>query len=145
MWWHQISLWPEIAKRHVGCLRKFLPSLLIRLIIPLRRDLWVPRFRGEHALRRYPSGEERCNACKLCEAVCPAQAITIESEPLTVQGEQQDMILIWRNVFIADFVKSLSCGRYCRNTKLRVRNWNSGRIIVQQGKLLQNGDKWDLK
>ena len=46
---------------------------------PFEKGKISPRFRGEHALRRYPSGEERCIACKLCEAVCPAQAITIES------------------------------------------------------------------
>ena len=47
---------------------------------PFEKGKISPRFRGEHALRRYPDGEERCIACKLCEAVCPAQAITIESE-----------------------------------------------------------------
>ena len=50
------------------------------VIYPNERNPQSPRFRGEHALRRYPSGEERCIACKLCEAVCPALAITIESE-----------------------------------------------------------------
>ena len=48
---------------------------------PFEKGKISSRFRGEHALRRYPNGEERCIACKLCEAVCPAQAITIESEP----------------------------------------------------------------
>lgn len=47
---------------------------------PFEKGPLSPRFRGEHALRRYATGEERCIACKLCEAICPAQAITIESE-----------------------------------------------------------------
>ena len=47
---------------------------------PEEKTPMSPRFRGLHALRRYPNGEERCIACKLCEAVCPAMAITIESE-----------------------------------------------------------------
>ncbi|KAI0940160.1 hypothetical protein AcW1_004957 [Taiwanofungus camphoratus] len=50
------------------------------IMYPFEKGPLSPRFRGEHALRRYPSGEERCIACKLCEAICPAQAITIESE-----------------------------------------------------------------
>src|SRR5690606_5025466 len=51
------------------------------IMYPEEKTPMSPRFRGEHALRRYPNGEERCIACKLCEAVCPALAITIESEP----------------------------------------------------------------
>lgn len=51
------------------------------VLYPMERFPQSPRFRGLHALRRYPNGEERCIACKLCEAVCPALAITIEAEP----------------------------------------------------------------
>ena len=51
------------------------------VLYPMERLPQSPRFRGLHALRRYPNGEERCIACKLCEAVCPALAITIEAEP----------------------------------------------------------------
>ena len=50
------------------------------LMYPMEKTPQSPRFRGIHALRRYPNGEERCIACKLCEAVCPALAITIDSE-----------------------------------------------------------------
>jgi NADH-quinone oxidoreductase chain I len=56
----------------------FKPKVTINY--PNEKGALSPRFRGEHALRRYANGEERCIACKLCEAVCPAQAITIEAE-----------------------------------------------------------------
>ncbi|HEY9193863.1 MAG TPA: NADH-quinone oxidoreductase subunit NuoI [Methyloversatilis sp.] len=52
----------------------------ITIQFPEEKTPQSPRFRGLHALRRYPNGEERCIACKLCEAVCPAMAITIESD-----------------------------------------------------------------
>ena len=56
---------------------------------PFEKGQVSPRFRGEHALRRYPNGEERCIACKLCEAVCPAQAITIEAGPRQNDGTRR--------------------------------------------------------
>ena len=56
---------------------------------PHERNPVSPRFRGEHALRRYPNGEERCIACKLCEAICPAQAITIEAGPRRNDGTRR--------------------------------------------------------
>ncbi|MFC3338233.1 NADH-quinone oxidoreductase subunit NuoI [Paracandidimonas soli] len=59
---------------------KYLFKRKITLRYPQEKTPASPRFRGLHALRRYPNGEERCIACKLCEAVCPAMAITIESE-----------------------------------------------------------------
>merc|ERR1712032_824528 len=62
---------------------------------PMERGPLSPRFRGEHALRRYPTGDERCIACKLCEAICPARAITIDTRSARmVHGEQHATTLI---------------------------------------------------
>ena len=73
------TLW-EFVKAHALTLKYFFkPKATINY--PYEKAPQSPRFRGEHALRRYPNGEERCIACKLCEAVCPALAITIDSEP----------------------------------------------------------------
>ena len=72
------TLW-EFVKAHWLTLKYFFkPKATINY--PFEKNPLSPRFRGEHALRRYPNGEERCIACKLCEAVCPALAILIESE-----------------------------------------------------------------
>ena len=60
---------------------KYLFKPKYTMIYPMEKIPQSPRFRGLHALRRYPNGEERCIACKLCEAVCPALAITIDSAP----------------------------------------------------------------
>ena len=64
----------------LGLTGRYFFSKKVTIQYPEERTPQSPRFRGLHALRRYPNGEERCIACKLCEAVCPAMAITIESE-----------------------------------------------------------------
>src|ERR1700745_1903058 len=71
---------------------------------PFERGPLSPRFRGEHALRRYPNGEERCIACKLCEAICPALAITIEAGPRRNDGPRRTPR------YDIDMVKCIYCG-----------------------------------
>ncbi|NDC59455.1 MAG: NADH-quinone oxidoreductase subunit NuoI, partial [Alphaproteobacteria bacterium] len=73
---------------------------------PFEKNALSPRFRGEHALRRYANGEERCIACKLCEAICPAQAITIEAEP-RADGSRRT------TRYDIDMVKCIYCG-FCQ-------------------------------
>ena len=74
---------------------------------PHEKNPQSPRYRGEHALRRYPNGEERCIACKLCEAICPAQAITIEAGPRRNDGTRRT------TRYDIDMVKCIYCG-FCQ-------------------------------
>jgi NADH-quinone oxidoreductase subunit I len=73
-------LWQELISGFAMTLR-YMFKRKVTLNYPYEKGSLSTRFRGEHVLRRYPNGEERCIACKLCEAVCPAQCIVIESEP----------------------------------------------------------------
>src|SRR5207237_10817981 len=74
-----LLLWELISGLALTLRYMLKPSVTVNY--PYEKGPLSPRFRGEHALRRYPNGEERCIACKLCEAICPALAITIEAEP----------------------------------------------------------------
>lgn len=78
------------------------------IFYPFEKGPVSPRFRGEHALRRYPTGEERCIACKLCEAICPAQAITIEAEE-RADGSRRT------TRYDIDMTKCIYCG-YCQES-----------------------------
>ena len=117
----------------------------ITVMYPEEKTPMSPRFRGLHALRRYPNGEERCIACKLCEAVCPALAITIESE-------QRDDGTRRTTRYDIDLVKCIFCG-FCEESCpvdsivethiLEYHGENRGDLLYTKPMLLAIGDKYE--
>ena len=112
---------------------------------PFERGPLGPRFKGEHALRRYPNGEERCIACKLCEAVCPAQAITIEAEPREDGSRRTTRYDI-------DMTKCIYCGlceeacpvdAIVEGPNMEFAAETREELIYTKEKLLDNGDRWE--
>ena len=112
---------------------------------PFEKGPLSPRFRGEHALRRYPNGEERCIACKLCEAICPAQAITIEAEPREDGSRRTTRYDI-------DMVKCIYCG-FCQEAcpvdaivegpNFEYATETREELLFNKEKLMANGDRWE--
>jgi len=112
---------------------------------PFERNPQSPRFRGEHALRRYANGEERCIACKLCEAICPAQAITIEAEPREDGSRRTTRYDI-------DMTKCIYCG-FCQEAcpvdaivegpNLEFATETREELFYNKERLLENGDRWE--
>ncbi len=112
---------------------------------PAEKGPLSPRFRGEHALRRYPTGEERCIACKLCEAICPAQAITIEAEPRSDGSRRTTRYDI-------DMTKCIYCG-FCQEAcpvdaivegpNYEYATETREELFYNKEKLLENGEIWE--
>jgi NADH-quinone oxidoreductase subunit I len=119
----------------------------VTLNYPFEKGPISSRFRGEHVLRRYANGEERCIACKLCEAVCPAQAITIEAEPREDGSRRTTRYDI-------DMTKCIYCG-LCQEAcpvdaivegpNFEFATETREELYYNKEKLLANGDRWEAQ
>jgi NADH-quinone oxidoreductase subunit I len=135
-----IELWQGLR---VTLTNMFRPKITVQF--PEEKTPMSPRFRGLHALRRYPNGEERCIACKLCEAVCPALAITIEAEPRDDGSRRTTRYDI-------DMTKCIYCG-LCQEAcpvdaivegpNFEFSTETREELIYDKSKLLANGDRWE--
>lgn len=125
---------------------KYMFKPKVTLNYPHEKGPLSPRFRAEHALRRYPNGEERCIACKLCEAICPAQAITIESDIRPSDGTRRTVR------YDIDMTKCIYCG-LCEEScpvdsivegpNYEFSTFTREELFYNKDKLLDNGERWE--
>lgn len=135
----------EFVSAFFLAMRQFF-SRKLTINYPHEKGIVSLRFRGEHALRRYPNGEERCIACKLCEAICPAQAITIEAGPRQSDGTRR------ATRYDIDMVKCIYCG-LCQEAcpvdaivegpNFEFATETREELYYDKEKLLDNGDRWE--
>jgi NADH-quinone oxidoreductase subunit I len=131
----------------IGLAIRYMFKRPVTLNYPYEKGRLSPRFRGEHALRRYPNGEERCIACKLCEAICPALAITIEAEPREDGSRRTTRYDI-------DMTKCIYCG-LCQEAcpvdaivegpNFEFAVLTREELMYDKQKLLANGDRWEAE
>ena len=139
-----LFLWEFVVGTALAMRYFFAPKATLNY--PFEKGPISPRFRGEHALRRYPNGEERCIACKLCEAICPAQAITIEAGPRRNDGTRRTVR------YDIDMVKCIYCG-LCQEAcpvdaivegpNFEFATETREELYYDKAKLLANGDRWE--
>ena len=137
------TLWELLKGLRLTLVNLFVKKVTIQY--PEEKTPQSPRFRGLHALRRYPNGEERCIACKLCEAVCPAAAITIESD-VADDGTRRT------TRYDIDLFKCIYCG-FCEEAcpvdaivETRIFEYHGekrGDLLMTKKDLLAVGDRWE--
>jgi len=131
--------------RGMGTTLRFFFKPKVTLAYPYEKASLSPRFRGEHALRRYANGQERCIACKLCEVVCPAQAIVIDAH-MEPDGSRRT------TRYDIDMTKCIYCGlceeacpveAIVQGPHVEFATFTREELYYTKEKLLDNGDRWE--
>lgn len=130
----------------MGVTMRYMISPKYTMQFPMESIPRSNRFRGLHALRRYPNGEERCIACKLCEAVCPALAITIEAGPRESDGSRRTTrydIDLFKCIYCGLCEESCPTDAIVETSILEYHFENRGENVMTKPKLLAIGDRFE--